>query len=56
MAPHFEGDISGVPEDHKDSYGVMMEGGEYFVTEADGRRILKRFESMKNKRQEFVRS
>ena len=50
MAPHYEGDQSHLPEDHKESYGVMNEVGEYFVSESDGKRIQKKFEALKQKR------
>lgn len=50
MAPHYEGDLDHIAEDHKESYGVMNESGEYFVSEADGKRILKKFDILKNKR------
>jgi ribosomal protein L21E len=50
MAPKFEGDLDNVHEDNKESYGVMSESGDYFVSEPDGKRILKRFEHLKSKR------
>ena len=34
----------------------MNEAGDYFVSEADAKRILKRFEKLRANRQEFVRS
>lgn len=50
MAPHYEGEADQIEEEHKESYGVMSENGDYFVSEADGKRIWKKFELLKNKR------
>ena len=41
--------------ENKESYGVMNENGEYFVAESDSKRILKKFKSLRSKRQEYLK-